>query len=87
MNDRIIPRNSLYDVATFKLLSDGKDITNDYTVLSITVNQIVNRVPTARIILRDGAAADETFAASEGADLVPGQEVEIAAQIRRFFKD
>jgi len=79
MNDRIIPRNSLYDVATFKLLSDGKDITNDYTVLSITVNQIVNRVPTARIILRDGAAADETFAASEGADLVPGQEVEIAA--------
>ncbi|NJR63079.1 MAG: type VI secretion system tip protein VgrG [Cyanobacteria bacterium CRU_2_1] len=78
MNDRIIPRDSIYDVATFKLLSDGKDISNDYAVLSVIVNRIVNRVPTARVVLRDGSAADETFAASEGADLIPGKSVEIA---------
>ncbi|AKG21581.1 type VI secretion system tip protein VgrG [Calothrix sp. 336/3] len=78
MTDLIIPANSLYNVATFTLLSDGKDITNDYTVLSLTVHRAVNRIPTATIVLRDGAAAEETFAASEGADLIPGKQVEIA---------
>jgi Rhs element Vgr protein len=78
MSDLIIPENSLYNVATFKLLSRGKDITDKYAVLSLTVNRAVNRIPTAKIVLRDGAAAEETFAASEGTDLIPGNEVEIA---------
>ncbi|BAZ03828.1 type VI secretion system tip protein VgrG [Calothrix sp. NIES-3974] len=77
MTDLIIPENALYNVATFKLLSEGKDITNDYTVLSLTVHRAVNRIPTAQIVLRDGAAASETFAASDGADLIPGNKVEI----------
>ncbi|MBD2604437.1 type VI secretion system tip protein VgrG [Scytonema hofmannii FACHB-248] len=78
MTDLIIPQNALYEVATFKLLSDGKDITNIYEVLSLTVTQEVNRVPTARVVLQDGEAAEETFAASEGNDLIPGKELEIA---------
>ncbi len=78
MSVLIIPEDSLYNVPTFKLLSEGKDITNDYTVLSLTVNRAVNRIPTAKVVLRDGSAAEETFAASEGADLIPGKEVEIA---------
>jgi Rhs element Vgr protein len=78
MTDLIVPQNAIYDVATFKLLSDGKEITNTYTVLSLTVSSIVNRVPTARIVLRDGAADEETFTASEGPDLIPGKELEIA---------
>lgn len=78
MSELIIPDNSLYNVATFKLFSEGKDITNDYSVLSLTVNRAVNRIPTAKVVLRDGSAAEETFEASEGADLIPGKEVEIA---------
>jgi len=90
MSDLIIPANALYNVATFKLLSEGKDITNDYAVLSLTVHRAVNRIPTATIVLRDGAAAAETFAASEGADLIPGKQVEIAigydGRDKRMFK-
>ncbi|MEB3357915.1 MAG: type VI secretion system tip protein VgrG [Synechococcales bacterium] len=78
MTSRIIPRNSLYDIATFTLLSNGKDITHDYAVLSLSVNREVNRVPSARLVLQDGSAASETFAASEGDDLIPGKELEIA---------
>ncbi|MFN6570936.1 type VI secretion system tip protein VgrG [Dendronalium sp. ChiSLP03b] len=78
MSDRIIPTNSTSDVVTYKLLSDGQDITNNYAVLSLTVNRVVNRVPTARIVLRDGDAAQETFASSEGPDLIPGKELEIS---------
>jgi Rhs element Vgr protein len=75
---RTIPQNSTYDVATFKLLSEGRDITNTYAVLSLVVSRVVNRVPTAKVILRDGSAADETFPASEGDDLIPGKQLEIA---------
>lgn len=78
MTSRIIPRDSVYDIATFKLLSDGKDITHDYAVLSLSVNREVNRLPSARVVLSDGSAAAETFEASEGNDLIPGKELEIA---------
>ncbi|MDZ7962282.1 MAG: type VI secretion system tip protein VgrG [Aulosira sp. DedQUE10] len=78
MSDRIIPTNSIYDVVTYKLLADGRDITNNYAVLSLTINREVNRVPTARLVLRDGDAAAETFASSEGTDLVPGNKLEIS---------
>ncbi len=78
MPSRLIPQNSVYDIATFKLLSDGKDITYNYAVLSISVTREVNRIPTARIVLSDGSAAEETFEASAGSDLIPGKELDIA---------
>jgi Rhs element Vgr protein len=78
MTSRIIPRNSVYDIATFTLLSDGKDISNTYTILSLSVNREVNRIPTALVVLRDGSAAEENFAASDGDDLIPGKTLEIA---------
>ncbi|AFY70351.1 Rhs element Vgr protein [Thalassoporum mexicanum PCC 7367] len=78
MTSRIIPCNSVYETATFKILSDGKDITYDYAVLSLSINREVNRLPSARIIFSDGSAAAETFSASEGNDLIPGKKLEIA---------
>ncbi len=78
MSDRTIPVQSTYDVPTFKLRSEGTDITNTYDVLSLVVDWVINRVPTARVVLRDGSAADETFTASRGNDLIPGKELEIA---------
>lgn len=78
MNERTIPQNSTYDIVTFKLLSEGNDISNNYQLLSLMVNREVNRVPTARVVVKDGSAAEETFAASSLPDLIPGKELEIA---------
>ncbi|BAY29895.1 hypothetical protein NIES2107_17390 [Nostoc carneum NIES-2107] len=78
MSDIIVPQNALYNVTSYELLANGKDITNTYAVLSLTINLVVNRVPTARLVLRDGAVAEETFASSEGPDLVPGNKLEIS---------
>ncbi|NEP19050.1 MAG: type VI secretion system tip protein VgrG [Leptolyngbya sp. SIO4C1] len=78
MSDRIIPQNTDFGIGTFKLTSDGKDITNDYAILSFVVDRVVNRIPTARVILKDGSAAEETFAASDGNDFTPGKELEIS---------
>ena len=78
MTERVIPTNATYNVATSKVFSDGKDITNSYTILSIAVSRVVNRVPLATLKLRDGSPAEEKFAASEGADIIPGKQLEIA---------
>ncbi|MBD2335997.1 type VI secretion system tip protein VgrG [Calothrix sp. FACHB-156] len=78
MSDLIIPNNALYNVASYELLANGKDITNTYAVLSITINLVVNRVPTARLVLRDGDVGEENFPSSEGPDLVPGNKLEIS---------
>ena len=78
MSERVIPRQSTYDTVTFKLLSEGKDITNQYQTLSFVINREVNRVPTARLTLRDGSASAETFDVSSGEDLIPGKKIEIA---------
>lgn len=90
MIDRTIPNPSTYDVPTFKLRSDGKNITSTYDVLSMVVDWVVNRVPTARVMLRDGSASEETFTASQGNDLIPGKMLEIAvgydSQDKTIFK-
>ncbi|NEP60339.1 MAG: type VI secretion system tip protein VgrG [Symploca sp. SIO2G7] len=90
MSDRTIPQNSTYDVATFKLLANGQDVTNRYGVLSLVINRVVNRIPSARVVLQDGSAGDETFPASEGDDFIPGQELELAVGFdgdnQRIFK-
>ncbi|MEM9212737.1 MAG: type VI secretion system tip protein VgrG [Cyanobacteria bacterium P01_F01_bin.150] len=90
MNERVIPRDSTYDTVTFKLLSEGTDIANTYQVLSFVINREVNRIPTARLTLRDGSAAAESFDASSGDDLIPGKEIEIAlghdSQDQRAFQ-
>lgn len=78
MKDRIVPTNSTYDTPTFKLLSEDKDITYIYDLISLTVDRVVNRIPTARLVLRDGSASEEGFAASQGEDLIPGKQLKIA---------
>ena len=78
MSERIIPRESTSDTVTFKLLSEQQDISNDYQVMSFVITREVNRIPTARLVLRDGSASEETFEASSGEDLIPGKEIEIA---------
>jgi Rhs element Vgr protein len=90
MSDRTIPTQSTYDVPTFKLLSEGNDITNTYQVLSWVVDRVVNRVPTARVIIRDGTASEESFLASKADDFTPGKKLEIAvghdSKDRSIFK-
>ena len=78
MNERVIPRESTYDTITFKLLSEQREVSNAYQVLSFVINREVNRIPMARLVMRDGSAAAESFDASSGDDFIPGKQIEIA---------
>jgi Rhs element Vgr protein len=76
-NDRVIPNNASVEVANFDLLIDGDAIPVEWQVLSVTVEDEVNKIATATIVLRDGESADETFSISEQAQFVPGNTIEI----------
>lgn len=75
--ERLIPNNSVVDVVTFDILSNGQAVSPNYHVLALTVFKEANRIPVAKIVLRDGSASEETFPLSESEDFVPGAEIEI----------
>jgi len=77
MEELLIPNASLHDVVSFDILIDGNAINPAYQVLSLSITKEINRIPFAKIVLRDGEAADRTFAISEEDVFIPGKKIKI----------
>jgi Rhs element Vgr protein len=77
MEELLIPNDAKYDVATFNILVDGKQADPTYQVFSISVSKQVNRVSSAKIIIRDGDASERSFAISNKDDFAPGKKIQI----------
>ena len=77
MEDILIPNPSRHDVSTYDILVDGTATDPAYQVLSLLIVKEANRIPTARIVFRDGEAADRTFAISNEAFFVPGKKIQV----------
>ncbi len=78
-DERIIPTSRPTDLHTFKILVDSAQISSQYSVISISISKTVNKVSSAVFYLLDGNASEETFAASDSDDFIPGKEIEIQA--------
>lgn len=76
-NSSTIPTPATPDVCTVGVLIDGKEISGQFHVLSVSVTRELNRIPAAIIQLQDGEASKSTFAASNGDGFIPGRKVEI----------
>jgi len=74
---RVIPNNCLHDVVTFEFFSDGSKVDPSLEIMSINISKQINRIPTAKIIIRDGDAALETFDESDKNQFIPGKKVKI----------
>lgn len=77
MEELIIPNPSQHDVSTFNILVNETPVNPSYQVLGISITKEVNRIPTAKIILRDGDAAQRSFDISNSNDFVPGNKIKI----------
>src|SRR4051794_38066825 len=64
-------------VLSFTIKANGQAIDERYSVISITTELALNRIPTARILVCDGDAASEGFTAASGRDWAPGVKIEI----------
>lgn len=77
VNGTIIPTDRPTDLATFTVKVEGEALPRSIQVLSIRVNNNLNKIPTAKIIIADGDTATATFEQSEGDLFRPGTTVEI----------
>jgi Rhs element Vgr protein len=78
-DDRTVPTPAPADRPSFRILSNGAQISAEYQIQAVIVTRSVNRIASAEIFVLDGAPSDETFAASDAAELIPGAEIEIQA--------
>ncbi|MBS1603772.1 MAG: type VI secretion system tip protein VgrG [Bacteroidetes bacterium] len=75
MDDLLIPNPSKHDVVTFSIQVDGQAIDATYQIMSISIMKEVNRIPLARIVVRDGDAAQRKFEVSDSATFIPGKKI------------
>ncbi len=77
MKDRVIPVEAPHNVSTFDILIEGQLVDPGYQVLSISVIKEINRIPSAKIILKDGDSSEESFKISEEEEFLPGKSISI----------
>lgn len=73
----ISPLTEETNLISFSILSNGTEIPGTYQVLSIKLEQHLNRIAEAEIVLLDGNPASQTFEIAESNTFVPGAEIEI----------
>src|SRR5260221_4736589 len=77
MEALLIPNTSKYDVASYSILIDGKEADPSFQLLSLSILKEINRVPSAKIIFRDGDASQQNFEISDQEFFVPGKKIQI----------
>lgn len=77
MEELIIPNPSQHDVITFEIKLEGNDMDASYELLSLSIEKEVNRIPFAKLILKDGDASLEKFEISDKDDFLPGNKINI----------
>ena len=77
MEELLIPNAAKYDVATFNVLVDGKEVDPTYQLLSLSVLKEVNRVSSAKLVFRDGDASLRSFEISNKNDFIPGKKIQV----------
>lgn len=79
MTDRTLDLPASSDLPSFTVKANGAPLDPSWVVSSVTVTHAVDRVPVARLIVRDGAVAELGFPRAASDTLAPGASVEILA--------
>ncbi len=75
MKERTIPAEVSYNVPSFDIIINETVVDPGYQIVSITVVKEVNKIPSAKIVLRDGNATEESFPISENEEFLPGKPI------------
>lgn len=77
MEELLIPNDSQHEVVTFSLLINDTALDPSIDVFSVSVIKETNRIPVAKISIRDGEASERNFAISNQEELIPGKKIKI----------
>ena len=73
-----LPGNQNTDLVTFTIKVNGNALGTTYQVVSMNLNNEINRIPMAKLVIYDGDPAKQDFPVSNEATLIPGATIEIA---------
>jgi Rhs element Vgr protein len=74
---RIVPTTQNPDVVTCTILVEGNKISKTHHLTNVSVQNDINKIPTATINFLDGDPSKETFDISDSDEFVPGKKIEI----------
>src|SRR6185312_14531770 len=66
---------SLSGVSTYDISIDGKALDSSLQIISISIAKELNKISLAKIIIRDGNAAEQNFSISNGDSFIPGKKI------------
>ena len=66
------------DLVSYKVAVNGVPVREAYHVVSMSVQEGVNKLPMAQLVLLDGSASEENFEISDQGDFAPGNKIEIS---------
>ncbi|MGN6640669.1 MAG: type VI secretion system tip protein VgrG [Mucilaginibacter sp.] len=64
-------------LVTFTIKINGEDVGTQYQVASISITNEINRIPSAKIMIYDGNAAEQDFSISNEETFIPCSPIEI----------
>jgi Rhs element Vgr protein len=67
------------DLVTYAIKINGQAIDTSYQILTVTVNQQINRIPFCEIEILDGNVETEDFPISDSSSFIPGNKIEVMA--------
>ncbi|MBC7849561.1 MAG: type VI secretion system tip protein VgrG [Chitinophagaceae bacterium] len=65
------------DLVSFAIRVDGTEISAAFQIMTMTLQQEINKIPSAQIVVRDGSASEENFEISDDAVFITGKKIEI----------
>lgn len=66
------------DVVNLKIKVDGKEISRQYQVQTLTILQGINKIPSASLMIIDGDASEQDFLISSSDEFLPGKKIGIS---------
>jgi Rhs element Vgr protein len=75
--EQIATNTAVHDVVTYDIAVNGSPVDAGLQLLSMVISKELNRVPTARLVFRDGNAADQNFPVSNDTVFIPGGTINI----------
>lgn len=77
MQQLFVPDTSKSKVVTYQVVVNGQVANPIYELQSMVVTHESNRVPSTRLIFKDGDPSAKTFSLSEQSDFVPGSSIAV----------
>ena len=74
-----MPEQITKDLSTFKIYSEDSQLPGKLTIVSIVVNRSINKIPSARLVFKDGDPSSQNFPASNSKELEPGKTIRVEA--------